>query len=138
VSGGGVLKKGFLLANYQPIHLKIGQERVVHYPEMKQAKLIWSPYDVESGRVLEAAREMQWLSDGVLDVYSFNALVMLMNVSVIFVSCCLGWGLGAGVAIWKRGFPTDYRPIEEALIYYLRCNGDRIGGEWSFPKYGSY
>jgi hypothetical protein len=139
-TGGSLVKKGFPLANYQPIQIQMGLADPVarKKPEMRKAKVVWPLADVDAGRAAAAAREMQWLADGVLDVNSFNSLVQLMNVSVIFVSCCLGWGLGAGIVIWKRGFPTDYRPIEEALEYYLRCNGARIGGQWVFPEYGTY
>jgi hypothetical protein len=50
-----------------------------------------------------------------VSVTTFNPLVNLMNESVIFASCCLGWGLGAGVANQKTTFPDRLPPNRERL-----------------------
>jgi hypothetical protein len=75
-------------------------------------------------------KEMFDHANHILDVVSFNSLVKLLEISIIFVSACAGWGLGGGTAIWKLG--SD--PSVKSLDYYLRCNAQ----DGVFPAYGSY
>jgi hypothetical protein len=123
---GGV-RKNFLLMNYAPIHVQKGT-LAANKGEMRKAKIIWKITDVDSAHVENATVEMIDLSDRVLDCLSFNSMVNLLNVSVIFVSACCGWGLGAGTAVWKKGT----RGTAEAIKYYLRCNMDDTG---NYPPY---
>jgi hypothetical protein len=117
-----VVLKNFLLMNYAPIHVQKGSV-AANRGEMRKAKIIWRTTDVDSTHVDNATAEMVDLSDRVLDCLSFNSMVNLLNVSVIFVSACCGWGLGAGTAVWKKGT----RGTAEAIKYYLRCNMDAEG-----------
>jgi hypothetical protein len=120
--GGGPVQKSFLLMNYAPIHVQKGSV-AANRGEMRKAKIIWRITDVDPTNVENATEEMIDLSDRVLDCLSFNSMVSLLNVSVIFVSACCGWGLGAGTAVWKKGT----RATAAAIKYYLRCNMDVEG-----------
>jgi hypothetical protein len=109
------------LEQYMPIIVQMGIEH--KGDEAIRSKPIWNTSDVTPTLVNAATREMLNLSNRLLDCFSFNRLVSLMNVSMIFVSACLGWGLGAGTAIWKKGT----RNTLEALDFYLRCNMNSQG-----------
>jgi hypothetical protein len=109
------------LDQYMPILVQMGISS--GGSEAVLSKPIWHSNDVVPWLINAATREMLILSNRVLDCISFNRLVTLMNVSVIFVSACLGWGLGAGTAIWKKGSGNT----TEALDWYLRCN--MVGGD---------
>jgi hypothetical protein len=119
----------FSLASLAPIHVQRGINKKVR--EMAAARDFWFPVEelIESDMVV-VVKEMFDHSNHILDVTSFNSLVKLLEISIIFVSACAGWGLGAGTAIWKLGSAQD----ETSLDYYLRCNAQ----DGIFPPYGSY
>jgi hypothetical protein len=84
-----------------------------------------------ASRVKKATTEVFALADRVLNCLSFNSLVNLLNVSIIFVSCGCGYGLGTAAATWKK----ETSGTAEALAIYPRCNMDDAG---NYPGYGTY
>jgi hypothetical protein len=117
------------LAEYYPIIVQKGMKK--RWETIKPAAALWKETGVIASRIRKATKEMLALADRVLDCVSFNSLVTLLNVSIIFVSCCCGYGLGAGTATWKKGTSGT----AEALKIYPRCNMDDAG---NYPAYGTY
>jgi hypothetical protein len=117
------------LAEYYPIIVQKGMKK--RWETVKPAAALWKETGVIASRIRKATKEMLALADRVLDCVSFNSLVTLLNVSIIFVSCCCGYGLGAETATWKKGTSGT----AEALTIYPRCNVDDAG---NYPAYGTY
>jgi hypothetical protein len=117
------------LAEYYPIIVQKGMKE--KWEVVKPAAALWKETGIMASRVRKATTEMLALADRVLDCVSFNSLVTLLNVSIIFVSCCCGYGLGAATATWKKGTSET----AEALTIYPRCNMDDAG---NYPAYGTY
>jgi hypothetical protein len=118
----------FTVTKYAPIHVQKGMNKKA--PGMKYARDVWGILPViKEADVHEATLEMFDMANKLLDAVSFNRLVLLLDISVIFVSACLGWGVGAGTALWKKSCSEDLAISSE---YYLRCNMDANG---TFPPW---
>ncbi|OHT06121.1 hypothetical protein TRFO_25986 [Tritrichomonas foetus] len=117
----------FSLLKLAPIQIQKGIKKKVSGFSQKAAD-VWKCVDVIENEIDDAAKEMLEMADDLLDCQSNNAMSMILNISVIFCSLCLGWALGSGVATWKKISNNNDE-------YYLRCNMFENG---TYPAYGTY
>jgi hypothetical protein len=119
----------FALASLSPIHVQKAISKRVR--AMRHARDIWaSVEELKEADMVIVVKEMLDHADHLLDVASFNSLVKLLSMSMLFVSLCAGWGLGSGTALWVHG--SD--PTVKSLDFYLRCNAEN----GVFPEFGTY
>jgi hypothetical protein len=119
----------FAMASLAPIHVQRGINKRVG--SVKKARDYWVPIEeIVEKDMVAAVNEMFAHADHILDVTTFNSLLRLIAVSLLFVSACAGWGFGGATAIWKLGMSEGL----DSLDYYIRCNGN----DGVYPAFGTY
>lgn len=99
----------FSLAMFAPIHVKQGIDKKNKSIKKGRFEHIYCKVTLREEDFDQASEEMLFVTDRILDTMSVAYLDNIMTLSVIICSSCLGWGLGAGIAIWKTGD-------------YMKCN----------------
>lgn len=102
-------------------------EKYKNYKE--QIKSIWCKEDIEEENFNKAAKEMQDISDRLINCISFNNLIRLFNLSIIVSSMILGCMLYNGIE------QMQLISISKNTRYHTRCNMFENG---TYPSYGTY
>lgn len=102
-------------------------EKYKNYKE--QISSIWCKEDIEEENFNKAAKEMQDISDRLINCISFNNLIRLFNLSIIVSSMILGCMLYNGIE------QMQLISISKNTRYHTRCNMFENG---TYPSYGTY